>query len=280
MKAIVTLLFVGMVTFISCKTNSSKQNQVSHSDSISNVILSDTTAVLDGAIPIFYNMYLSVEMSSLFKTIGATYNPKILNSPDHAGMYTISTDKALNLGVYAVDLSYAKYFDQFDPAGKYLNAMHKLSTDLGIPDDKFMLSKKRIENDITNKDSLVRIANELYSVTEQYLKENERESAAAFIVAGGWTEAMYIATNLVTKNEKDIELIERIAEQKQSLENLIALLKKYEKEIAVKEFLSKLFDLRTSFAKLEVNKNNMSATYKELNEISFKIASLRKDIIS
>jgi hypothetical protein len=280
MKAIVTILFVGIFAFTSCSTNSSKQNKIATNDSLNQTILTDTTSVIDGAIPIFYNMYLSVEMSSLFKSIGATYNPKILNSPDRASIYTISTDKALNLGVYAVDLSYAKYFDQFDPAGKYLNAMHKISTELGIPDDKFMVSKKRIENNITNKDSLVRIANELYSVTEQYLKENERESAAAFIVAGGWTEAMYIATNLVTKDEKDFELIERIAEQKASLDNLIALLKKYEKEIAVKEFLSKLFDLRTSFAKLEVNKNDMGATYKGLNEISFKIASLRKNIIS
>jgi hypothetical protein len=280
MKAIVTILFVGTIAFTACKTNSSKQSQTAANDSLNKTLLEDTTSVIDGAIPIFYNMYLSVEMSSLFKTIGAIYNPKILNSPDHVSNYNISTDKALNLGVYAVDLSYAKYFDQFDPAGKYLNAMHKLSTDLGIPDDKFMLSKKRIENNITNKDSLVRIANELYSVTEQYLRENERESAAAFIVAGGWTEAMYIATNLVTRNEKDIELIERIAEQKQSLENLIVLLKKYEKEIAVKEFLSKLFDLKTTFAKLEVDKNNLDTTYNELNEIKIRIASLRKDIIS
>ena len=74
--------------------------------------------------------------------------------------------------------------------------------------------------------------------------------------------------------------MERIAEQKQSLDNLISLLGKYEKEIPVKEFLSKLFDLKSSFAKLEVNKNNLDATYKELNEISYKISILRKNIVS
>ena len=280
MKALFTSLIVASIIFVSCGTNSSKQNQAANSDSLSKKIASDTSRIKDGAIPIFYNMYLSVEMSSLFQSIGATYNPKILNSPDKTNTYNVSTDKALNIGVYAVDLSYAKYFDQFDQAGKYLKAMHKLSTDLGIPDDKFMVSLKRIENNLANKDSLVKIANELYSATETYLKNNERESAAAFIVAGGWTEAIYIATSMVGKHKNDKELIERISDQKQSLENLITLLKKYENQLPVKEFLSKLFDLRSSFAKLEVNKKNLDETYKILDEIGFKVTSLRKNIIS
>lgn len=280
MKVLITLVFIIAMFVVGCSNNSSKQNKTTISDSLEKNIANDTTAIKDGSIPIFYNMYLSVEMSSLFKSIGATYNPKILNSPDKTSAYNVSTDKALNVGVYAVDLSYAKYFNQFDQAGKYLKAMHKLSTDLGIPDDKFMISLKRIENNLSNKDSLVRIANELYSATETYLKSNERESAAAFIVAGGWTEAIYIATNLVNKQKDDTELIERIAEQRTSLDDLIGLLKKYENQLAVKEFLSKLFDLRASFVKLVVNKDNMSETYKVLDEISFKITSLRKNIIS
>lgn len=280
MKAL-NLLFAGALFLItSCATNSSKQNQAASADSALKKLASDTVVIKDGSIPIFYNMYLSVEMSTLFHSIGATYNASILNSPDKTSTYNLSTDKALNLGVYAVDLSYAKYFDQFDQAGKYLKAMHKLSTDLGIPDDKFMLSLKRIENNLANKDSLVKIANEIYTATETYLKENERESAAAFIVAGGWTEALYIATNLVSKQQKDLEFIERIADQKQSLDNLITLLGKYEKQIAVKEFLSKLFDLKTSFSKFDIKKKNLEETYKTLDEISFKIKSLRKNIVS
>jgi hypothetical protein len=281
MKAVIIFLIAGIIIFSSCKQNPSGQSQIVKNDSVENrIVVKDTVIGKDGSLPIFYNMYLSVEMSSLFHSIGATYNAKILNSADKATKYNISTDKALNLGVYAVDLSYAKYFDQFEQAGKYLKAMHQLSTDLGIPDDKFMLSLKRIETNLSNKDSLIKIANELYATTENYLKENKRESAATFIIAGGWIEAMYIATNLLDKQGKDLELIERIVEQKHSLNNLIDLLKKYEKEISVKELLSKLFDLKLSFAKLEVNKSRLDETYKLLDEISLKISILRKDIIS
>jgi hypothetical protein len=158
--------------------------------------------------------------------------------------------------------------------------MHKLAAELGIPDDKFLLSIKRIESNLTNKDSMIKIANELYATTENNLKANDRASAAALIIVGGWTEAMYIATNLLSKHANDIELIDRISEQKYSLYNLIILLKKYDKELVVKEYLSKLIDLKANLGKFEPNYKNMDETYKQLNAISLKIAKLRKGIVS
>jgi hypothetical protein len=277
----VSILVACSIILASCSSNPKQgqaQNQTSMlSDTTTTKTSSDTTIDKEGGIPIFYNMYLSVEMSSLFKSIGASYNEKMLNSPDNVSRYNSSVDKALNLGVYAVDLSYAKYFDEINQAGKYLKSMHQMVTELGIPDDKFMISLKRVENNVANKDSLIRIANELYKATEQHLKESERESAAAFIIAGGWTEALHIATNLASKTD-DKELIERIEEQRHSLDNLISLLKKYEKETAVKEFLSKLFDLKTSFDKFASIQHN--AEEKLIKEIGLKISSLRKDIVN
>ncbi len=270
-----------LLNFVSCNSGSTKKPDILTTDSLANTHSTrDTSIGKDGGIPIFYNMYLSVEMSSLFQSIGAIYNEKILNSPDKVVSYNASTAKALNLGVYAVDLSYAKYFDQFQPAGKYLKNMHKLAIDLGIPDDKFIYSVKRIETNLTNKDSLVKIANELYTTTEDYLNKNDRGSSAALIITGGWIEALNIAFSMTNKQLKDIVLIERIADQKSSLDNLINLLKKYENEKVVKEYLAKLFDLKSSFAKFSVDEKNLEATYKQLKDISIKVQSLRKEVVS
>ena len=272
-------LIVICIVFFACNPN---PNNISfESDTISKHQKSPDSIAIgeDGGIPIFYNMYLSVEMSSLFQSIGATYNDQILNSPERIQSYETSSDKALNLGVYAVDLSYAKYFDQFAQAGKYLTNMHKLATELGIPDDQFVTSVKRIENNLSNKDSLVKIANELYQSTESYLKENERESAAALIIAGGWIEALHIATSMVNKQKHDVELIERISEQKFSLENLISLLKPYDNELIISDLLTKLNDVRSSFAPFKLDEKNMKDTYKQLDELTLKIESLRKEII-
>lgn len=276
------LLAILLGIFVSCSSSSTKQSDNTSDtlkDSVENKS-ADTITIVDGGIPIFYNMYLSVEMSSMFQSLGATYNPKLLNSHDKTELYETSTDKALNLGVYAVDLSYSKYFDQFNEAGKYLKNMQKMSSELGIPSDKFYLSLKRIENNLANKDSLIKIANDIYKTTEEYLKQSDRGSAAALVITGGWLEAMYIATSLVKKNNTDIELIERISEQKHSIADLISLLEKYNKEPYIRDLLIKMADIRESLNKLVVDKEQINKAYTEMSDITVKIWSLRKEIVN
>jgi hypothetical protein len=278
-NSIYLFVLFSFLIFISCSSNSPK-NTGKDADSISSEKKNaDSITIVDGSIPIFYNMYLSVEMSTLFQSINAIYNSKILNSPDKAKMYDISSDKAINLGVYAVDLSYSKYFDQFEIAGKYLINMQKLSSELGIPSDKFYLSLKRIENNLANKDSLVKIANDIYKTTEDYLNKSERGSSAALIIAGGWTEAMYIATTMVKKNSADKELIERIAEQKHSINDLLTLLKKYEKDKVVKDYIIKFTDIKESLGLLDP-KGKSEVLYASLSDLTVKISSLRKEMIN
>jgi len=278
-NTLLSVLFLGLLLVVACKssTNSSGTNSDSAlADSIAQV---DTVSIEDGGIQIFYNMYLSVEMNTLFNSIGASFNKNIINPFEKASEYEISSDKAVNLGVYAVDLSYARAFDQIDYAGNYLKTMHKLATELGIPDDKFYLSVKRIEQNVSNKDSLVKIANELYLATENYLKDSDRESAAAMVVLGGWTEAMYIATSMVNKKQKDIELMERIADQKSSLKNLIDLLSKYKNDKTVAAYLEQLNKLSLSFEKLVIDESKLDATYKQLAEVTSLVQLLRKEIV-
>ena len=143
-------------------------------------------------LPIFYNMYLSVELSSLFESAGAVFTPELMNGVDKTNEYITSSQQAVNLGVYAVNLSYAKVFDQVETAGKYFNAMKQLSQDLGIPADYFENTVQRFERNFTNKDSLISLANEVYVATEDYLKENERYTTAALIIMGGWVGICYL----------------------------------------------------------------------------------------
>lgn len=273
-----SLLVFGLSTAIACKptTQSNAHEEDQQSDSVA---LMDSTVIEDGSIRIFYNMYLSVEMNTLFKSIDAKFNKNLLNPYEKASEYEISGEKAVNLGVYAVDLSYSRAFDQIDFAGNYLKAMHKLATDLGIPSDKFSLSVKRIEQNVSNKDSLVKIANELYTAAETYLKDSDRASAAALVVLGGWTEAIYIATNMVDKKKNDIELLERIADQKTSLKNLIELLDKYKTDKNVAPYLEQLNKLSKVYDAFTVDEKNLETTYKQLSEVSSIIQSLRKNIV-
>ncbi len=245
-----------------------------------NVISSFDT--IGEGLPIFYNMYLSVEMSSLFESIGAVFNPDLLNSTSRIPEYLTSSKKALNLGIYAVDLSYARIFEQIEFTSKYFHAMQKLSEELGIPSDYFLSTAERFDRNINNKDSLIKIANEVYAATDNYLKENERYNAAAEIILGGWTEAMYIAMD-IAKDSRDIDIFERIAEQKYSLENLIEMLKGHNGDEIIAGYLVRLEKLREPFkildAKVNLSTDDESVQEKELiDNILLEIKALNKYI--
>ena len=211
---------------------------------------SDTSGV---GLPIFYNMYLSVELTSLFEASGAVYRPELLNSPDKSGNYVTSSKKALNLGVYAVDLSYTKVSEQLETAGRYFNAMQRMAEEMGIPSVYFQNTAERFEKNIDSKDSLIKIANEVDTALKNYLRENERYAASAQIILGGWVEAIHIATN-VAASTKDMEIIERLADQKTSLSNLINMLSDYTTLIwYVNRHLEKLKQLQPVFNSFTVN---------------------------
>jgi hypothetical protein len=242
-------------------------------------------------LPIFYNMYLSVEMSSLFQSSGAVFKQEILNSPDRMPNYITSSKKALNLGVFAVDLSYAKVSEQFETAGKYFNAMQRMAEEMGIPSDYFKNTAERFERNIDKKDSLIKIANEVYMASDNYLRENERYAASAQIILGGWVEAIHIATN-VASSTKDIDVIEKLAEQRVSLANIISMLNDYSTDVDINKNLQRLKQLQPLFDSFVVDingsfdpasavgKKTIKTYLDKINEISKQINSIRSDIVS
>ena len=292
-KSIISLLAIAVIILGSCKSNKKQESDVIDYDNIkldeSRKVISSLDTLGEG-LPIFYNMYLSVEMSTLFESVKASFNQDLLNKTDKASDYITSSKKALNLGVYAVDLSYCRIFDQLEMAGRYFNSMQKLSEELGIPGDYFLSTAKRFERNINDKDSLIKIANEVYVATDSYLKENEQYSAAAQIILGGWIEAIYIASNVALET-KDINIIERFIEQKYSLKNLIDMLSNFNKDEIVHAYLVKLKNLELKFNALQLNvpdnadlnspavKQAVSAALAQIGTIHKKITEIRKEAV-
>ncbi len=254
MKVKYLLILAAVLAFSACKKNSHEPSvvgldSIDLGESSSNLMELDTVGT---GIPIFYNMYLSVELSSLFETAGAVFAPDLLNPNNRVSDYITSYKKAINLGVYAVDLSYARAFEQYEMASKYFSSMQILSEQLGIPQDYFEETAQRLEKNLTDKDSLISIANEVYYKTEDYLKENERFATASVIIMGGWIEAIYIASNVVIES-RNPDVIERLLDQKYSLNNLLLMLKDHSDNEVVNEYYIELQKLRNLLDKISVD---------------------------
>jgi hypothetical protein len=176
---------------------------------------------------IFYNIPSPMETASLLKRAGADYNGKILNDVKNVDKYTAASKQALNLGIYGADLSYASVFNHTQESMFYTSCSKKLADRLGVStafNDSTLEAMERSQND---RDALLDIISETYWNVDGYLKENGRDNISALMIAGGWVEGLYIATQVAKTNDSP-ELRQRIAEQKYSLTDLIGLIASYE----------------------------------------------------
>lgn len=206
------------------------------------------------------------------------FNQKILNNPTNASKYSQYNMKALNLGIYGADLSYAVTFEQFQQIGAYVKTTKKLAEDLGIPMafDQGMMDKYNKFKD--NKDSLTKVVYDSYTKVDKALKGDERIGMAALVVAGSWLEGLYLSTRTFVdapKNDENIALYKVIADQKKSLSIVIKLLEEYKSE---PYFASLIGDLKEVTSEYNHITNNNVMNEKQLIAINAKVEMLRKRI--
>lgn len=187
------------------------------------------------------------QVAHLIKKIQIPYNESYLNNPNRYQQYTTSFKQAVNLGIYGTDLSYLNIYEKTQEAIVYLGVIRKLSEQLGISESFDGKLFERIEKNIENKDSLIRIISTTYANSDLYLKKNERYDIGALIVAGCWVESLYLMTQ-IAQEHKNREIINRIGEQKHPLDNLVELLTPfYYKSPEYSKLLDNLIDLAYEF---------------------------------
>ena len=225
----------------------------------SEVIEDDITDVVeDGKTPeraakaqlIFQTLPSPFETATLFQEAGAGYDAGTTNPVENVNNYSTNTQKALNLGVYGADLSYANIFDQSQESMFYMNCSKKLSDGLGITAAFDAETMERIEENMNNRDSLMIIINDAFWITDAHLKENGQNHLSALIITGGWIEGLYLGTAALNKDAPDDKLMQRIADQKYSLNNLVELLGSYD-NAEVDDVAQKIRTLQMVYDKIE-----------------------------
>lgn len=275
-------------------------------DGIDKVVVVDSVAEVDTMEfqgpeldpEITYSVPTPNELFTIIKETGVAFEPSILNSTDNASDYTNKKIQALNFGVYSADLAFTSSYEISTDALKYFGVVKKLGDDLDIANAFDETVFKQVEQSIEegNSDSLIVLSNDTYFQAYSYLEENDRGSTLALIVLGGWIESLYIMTNL-GEYEEDGALVERIGEQKLTLENLMGFMMKFEQESEVMEVMEELADIETIFWSLAVEEGDEATTEQaddmyilsgggkilvsedDFNQIKEKITELRTEIV-
>jgi hypothetical protein len=250
-------LILSSACFFSCGTEQADKELTGEGNK------SDTTLNVDKLAEvqkIFYTIPSPMEMASLLKKTGSSYNASILNDIHNVSKYTSVRNQALNLGIYGADLSYTSIFNQNQESIIYLSCAKQLADNMGVTNAFNKQTMERIEGNVENRDSLLDIISESFYILDAYLKENNRDNISAMVIAGGWVEGLYIATKLLNEKENDADLIKRIAEQKISLDNLISLISQYPDDPALKDVLADLQSVKTIYEKVQINSESGTVT--------------------
>lgn len=181
---------------------------------------------LNRAKQIFYSLPSPIETAMLIRRSGVEFDPELLNRTENYANYTTTLKKALNLGIYCADLSYASIFDQTQTTVQYMGISKILAQELDILSAIDESIVRRLEANVNHRDSIMDIISETFMNSDSYLKENGRPETAALMLTGGWVEGLYIAVRSADKNGSD-DLVDRIIDQKISLGSVLQLLESY-----------------------------------------------------
>jgi len=180
------------------------------------------------------------------------FNKDILNDYKSSSNYTTVKQQALNLGVYGADLSYTSMFEEDQESLYYLGAVQKIAKALDVDGAIDTRIYERINSNRQNRDSLLAIVSDAYWSLNAYLKESDRESISALVIAGGWFEGLYLATTHMTPENGDLK--QRVAEQKYSLKDLTGLLKSYPNDKRLESVVADLQSIQDIFDSVKINK--------------------------
>jgi len=235
-----------------------------------------------------------IQTSILIRKQNIEFNPDLVAGTEKVDTYVNRYKKALNLGVLGSDLAYLSNYNEAKMSLDYLEQIENLAEQLDIKSNIDPMIIKRFNANIDNSDSLNVINAEFYKNAERYLKDNLQNEVAALILAGGWIESLYFAS----QNSDNEFLKKRVGEQKHTIPNIKAIFDSFKDELG--ESLSKeIAELGKEFEALNMtyeysepitdksskttylkSKSGVTVPAQQLEKIKAKVSKIRTIIIS
>lgn len=210
---------------------------------------------------------------------GVDYNNTLLADSKKQLSSANEFSKALVLGVYNIDMAYAMVNNKGEDVLKYMKTVVTTSDALGLKSAVDQMVGKRAEKNLSNKDSLLKILDEIYVKSDSYLRTNERVYTASSVFAGSWIESLFL-TCRITETTTDATIKEKgykqLWDQRFYLKNLTDLLNDYKDK---KECVALNDELKKVHTEIDAIKDPKNLKEAEFKSISSKIYALRASIL-
>lgn len=257
-----------VLTFSACKPSTS--TSVSDQDTLK----ISKEEIQKGVEGVLFPLPEPMEVYKMLENIDAAYVGNILNPVKSLDKYTGSNAKAVNLGIYAADLSYATVYNKKNDVDAYSQVLQTIIEDLAIKVDYQTLTSQESRKKIENPDSLAKVTTQVFYNVYDFLYKESDPSYAALMANGYYIEGLYIATHLMKETYNNFEMLKIVCQQEQPLAEIIKLNEKFADNENIQT-------LQTSLKKLKAfyESTNGSINQQQLDEIAKSIEAIRKSLI-
>jgi hypothetical protein len=281
-KYFLSALAIFAVVFTGCGGN--KKEQVNDEFTDTTTVVKDSATKASEDRLEFKFFYTIANLPSPMEMINSIYNNKVpfnkdlLNPSSKSTDYSTGFKKAVNYGIYGIDMAYAAFYGQNQDLLDYYSTTKKMAEKLNVQEtfDKFTSSFMDNEQ---NRDSLVKIIDRAYTETDNYLRSNRRVEVASHVLAGSVIEVQYLSIELL-KNEArtsaNAEVYEKIYNGKLYIDNLVSLFSDLQKYPSSSALLAQLKTIKTVFDEI---KSPEDLDKDRMQKLSSVIAPVRNDLI-
>lgn len=175
---------------------------------------------------IVQNIASPVEIASILQSMQIPFTAAYLAPTQEADRLSTNFQKAVMLGIYGADLGYLNIYEKTGNSVEVLSTIKRLADGLRVGQYFEFETLKRLSLSKSNLDSLLFLSVNSYNQIDRYLRDNDRGSISALMIAGVWIEGQYFATQVAVNNRDEV-LRDRIGEQKIILGDLLMLLRPY-----------------------------------------------------
>ncbi len=257
------------MTAISCSNNKPEQTTVDE-------FVDTTTSVPDSTkkkaqelldFKFFYtiaNLPSPMDMINSIYQNKVPFNKDLLNPADKASEYSSAFKKAVNYGIYGIDMGYAAFYGQNQDLLDYYASSKKMAEKLSVQETFDRFTSSFMENE-QNKDSLLRIIDKAYTETDNYLRSNRRLEVASHVLAGSIMEALYLSVELMKnadRTKENEDMFVKIYNEKLYIDNLVNLFSDLTKYPSSATLLEQLKGIKKVYDEIkspeELTKDNMA----------------------
>lgn len=278
-------LISGSFLYSGCGNEATDTSQATINDSLKKAANLKNAASTDG--PKIFALPAPLQIATAIKNANCPYFENLLVPSRSSRIYPSDYLRALNLGIYTVDIGCAVVNNQRQTALNYYKIIDKLVTELNIVSDAIPQNRKRFEQNIDNTDSLCVILLEGCNGIQKDFQENKREHIGWYITAGGYIESLYLTLN--TKGLQQTKAFNNLlAQQKLFLDNILEVSNYMEKKPEFDDLYLKLGSLQELYSPINVTvKDNVTNqpviscvyTADQVKSLHTKVTEIRNSII-